>query len=161
QNPQANRGCAVVCRGRNPARPQNRGDVEQQNVPEAHLPPQLLFRIAGFGDSQAHKVTSSAGINSSCCRKLWRKGSFELSKSDHESNTLDVPSCKNTIWSASFFAKWVSWVTTIDVLWKVSFSRAIRSPMCVAMMGSTIVVGSSNKIASGFCASALAIATAR
>src|SRR5882724_3305823 len=102
------------CR-RNPARTQYRHDVEQQDVPETHLPAQLFDGIARAVCPWAHKVTSRAGINSSCIRKFLRKGSVEFSKSDHGPKQVTRPSCKKTTTSASFFARCVSCVTTMDV----------------------------------------------
>src|SRR4029077_6884094 len=102
-------------RGRNPARAQHRCDIEEQDVPEAHLPAQLLDWIGGAVRGHAHRVTSSAGINSSCRRKFLRKGSVEFSNSPQGPKKVTRPSWRKTTTSASFFARCVSCVTTIDV----------------------------------------------
>src|SRR5258708_3439395 len=68
---------------RTPARPQNRRNVKQQYVPKTHLFAQLLEGIGRAVHRLAHRVTSSAGINSSCMRKFLKKGSVEFSKPVH------------------------------------------------------------------------------
>src|SRR5260370_20237310 len=66
--------------------------------------------------ASTHRVTSSAGMSSSCMRKLWRKGSLELSNSAQGPKKETLPSCRKTSTSARRFAKCVSCVTTMDVL---------------------------------------------
>src|SRR5216684_2851430 len=115
QHPETYRRRAVVRRRRNPARTQHRRNVEKKDVPETHLLAQLLDWIGRAVCGRAHRVTSSAGINSSCMRKFLRNGSVEFSKSAQGPNRVTRPSWRKTITSASFFAKCVSCVTTIDV----------------------------------------------
>src|SRR6266571_364230 len=102
-------------RGSNPARTQDRGDIEEQDVPEAHLLAQLfdgIGRAAGrrrpgracVRACRAHKVTSNEGIRSSCRRKFLRNGSVEFSKSAQGPKRVTLPSWRNTTTSASFFA---------------------------------------------------------
>src|SRR5208282_2772166 len=122
--------------------PEDRRNVEEEDVPETHSPRQLFEWIGGAVRRLAHRVTSRAGINASCARKLCRDGSLEFSKSSHGPKKATRPSCKKTTVSASFFARCVSCVTTIEVRWNASFKRKIKSPICPAMMGSTMVVGS-------------------
>jgi len=47
QHPQTDGRSAVVARGRDPARAEDRGDVEQQHIPESHGFAQLRFGIDG------------------------------------------------------------------------------------------------------------------
>src|SRR5258708_6695273 len=75
QHPQADRGCPVVRRGGNPAWAQDGRDVEKQDVPESHFFAKLLDGIARAVRRLAHRVSSRAGISSSCLRKLTMKGS--------------------------------------------------------------------------------------
>ena len=116
KHPQADRGSAVVRRGRDPARPQHRGDIEEQDIPKSHHAAKLLFRICWSCGLIAHAVTSSAGISSSCSRKLRRNGSWEASSSAHVPKNFTPPSCRKITRSASFFARCVSCVTTMEVL---------------------------------------------
>src|SRR5208282_5375110 len=100
QNPQADRGGSVVRRGRNPTRPEHRGDVEKQHVPKTHHAAKLLFGIGG--GRFAHAVASSAGISASSSRKLRRKGSLDASKSAHVPKNRTLPSWRKITRSASF-----------------------------------------------------------
>src|ERR1700720_3036293 len=159
RHPQTHRSRAVVRLRPHPGGPQKCPDVEKQDLPQAHGAAQVFF---GFRLRRiAHSVKSSAGINSSSSRKLRRNGSFEASSSFHVPKNPTRPSCRKITRSASFLARCVSCVTTIDVFCRVFFNFKIRSLMCAAIKGSTIVVGSSYKIACGSSASALAIATDR
>src|SRR5260370_23682199 len=115
-HPQTDRGSAIVRRRCDPSRTQHGHDVEQQHIPKSHLLPQLFDGTRGVRRRLAHRVTSSAGISSSCMRKLWRKGSFEFSKSAQGPKKETLPSCRKTSTSARRFAKCVSCVTTMDVL---------------------------------------------
>src|SRR5215831_1936049 len=170
-DPQTNRRSSVVRRGGNPAWPKHRGDIKKEDIPESHFLAKLPDGIYGDGTGRVairgaargpvHRVTSKAGMNSSCLRKLTINGSVEFSNPPHGPKYVTRPSCRKTTVSASFFARCVSCVTTIEVLRNASFNRKIKSPMCPAMMGSTMVVGSSYRIASGFCAKARPMATAR
>src|SRR5277367_6211513 len=100
QYPQTDRGSSVVPRGRNPARPQHRGDVEEQHIPEAHCFAKLRFWISSGGRRRAHRVTSSAGMSWSCNRKSCKNGFLVSSNAFHDSNTSPRPSCRNTTISA-------------------------------------------------------------
>src|SRR6185437_2894891 len=128
-NPQANRRSAVVARRREPARAQHGGDVEEQNVPKTEDTPELLFCVRSRGGAHppalVARVTSSAGINSSCKRKLRINGSCESSNSCHVPKKVTRPSCKKIIRSASLRARCVSCVTTMEVLWNFSFNLRI------------------------------------
>src|SRR5690349_5417138 len=108
-------------RCRNPSRPEHRRNVEKQHIPESHLFAKLPDRIGRIGIGGAvcglaHKVTSSAGISSTCLRKFTMKGSSEFSNPPHGPKYVTRPSCRKTTVSASFFARCVSCVTTIEVL---------------------------------------------
>jgi len=50
---------------------------------KTHLLAQLFEGIGRAVHRLAHRVTSSAGINSSCMRKFLKKGSVEFSKPAH------------------------------------------------------------------------------
>src|SRR5579859_432866 len=106
QHPQADRRRAVV---------RGRGNVEKQNVPKTQRLGQLFDRIGSAARRLAHRVTSIAGIRASCMRKLWINGSVEFSKSSHGPKNATRPSWRKTTVSASFFARCVSCVTTMDV----------------------------------------------
>src|SRR5256884_6391046 len=91
-------------------------DIEKKDVPETHLFRKLLDGIRGAVRRLAHRVWSSAGMRSSCLRKLTINGSSELSNPPQGPKYVTRPSCRKTMVSASFFAKCVSCVTTIEVL---------------------------------------------
>src|SRR5208282_5110714 len=133
ENPQAHGGSAVVRRRRNPSRPQHRRDVEEQHIPNAHHSRKLIFHFARR--RSAHAVASRAGISSSCSRKLCRKGSFEFSSSCHVPKNATRPSWRKITRSASFFARCVSCVTTIEVFRNFVFNFRISSPICPAIKG--------------------------
>ena len=69
EDPQADRRGAVVARGGDPARPEDRGDIEQQHIPKAHRLAQLRFGIECGGRGNRHRVTWWRGKNSLCIRK--------------------------------------------------------------------------------------------
>ncbi len=84
-HPQADGGCSVVAGGGDPTGAQNRGDVEQQHIPEAHGLAQLGLGILRRRRKDRHKAPwastrpSSVRINDhdSCARRhaqtFWRR----------------------------------------------------------------------------------------
>src|SRR5262245_33500938 len=53
QNPKAERRCSIVGGGGDPARAEDGSDVEEQHIPEAHLPAQLRLGFDTLGSLQA------------------------------------------------------------------------------------------------------------
>src|SRR6266699_59658 len=103
-------------RGGAPAMREHGCDIEKTDAAEPHRLRKLLDGIRGAVRRLAHRVWSSAGMRSSCLRKLTINGSSELSNPPQGPKYVTRPSCRKTMVSASFFAKCVSCVTTIEVL---------------------------------------------
>src|SRR5262249_4653203 len=118
--PQADRRRAIVRGDGDPTRPQDRSDIEEQDVPESHHARQLEFWGGRHSLPRSGQIfASKAGISWSWIRKLRRKGSLEASNSLHGPKKATRPSSRKTRWSASFLPKWVSCVTTTEVLCSV------------------------------------------
>src|SRR6202034_4322012 len=88
----------------------------------------------------------------------WVLTAFHLG---HRSKEDCFSGAEKTHTTPSFFARRMSCVTTMLVRCNCCFSRSIRFPSRCAINGSTIVVGSSYRTASGCAANARAIATDR
>src|ERR1700690_1672648 len=124
ENPEGDGGCAVVRGGGDPAGAKYGRNVEEQDIPKPHHARQMLFRIGR--SALRHAVMSSAGISASSRRKLRRNGSWERSSSAHVPKNETRPSCRNMTRSASFLARCVSCVTTMEVLRNFDFNFKIR-----------------------------------
>src|SRR6266566_3368055 len=70
--------------------------ILKKDVPETHLFRKLLDGIRGAVRRLAHRVWSSAGMRSSCLRKLTINGSSELSNPPQGPKYVTRPSCRKT-----------------------------------------------------------------
>ena len=121
EKPQTYRRCSVVRRRCNPTRPQYGRDVEQQHVPQSHhAAGGLIFRCGAAVElTRSGPARESARLPAENCEETDPSNLPALATFR---KIATRPSCRKITRSASFFARCVSCVTTIDVLCSVFFN---------------------------------------